>query len=270
MTKYHFGVGETITRIWEAGSGQPVLLLHEPGLRADWWRHNLSSLAAAGMRAISVDLPGHGFAEKPAPDGHTLDSYADFLGGLLELLDLEDVVVVASGATARMAGRRLSSAPDRVAGLLLISPLGVVEVEAQVGADLVLDITDASREGVARKFGRLFADHSVVTADWAEEEHKTNSAPGAAQELTAVAAMTDQLLTEPDPGELAKVAAQMPVQLLWGAADQVAPAQLAGQTAAVLGISPATVIDGAGHAVQYERPDALGDALVRIRSAATR
>ena len=47
------------------GDGPLVLLLH--GFPEHWWawRHQLPALAAAGYRAVAVDLPGYGRSDKP-------------------------------------------------------------------------------------------------------------------------------------------------------------------------------------------------------------
>jgi pimeloyl-ACP methyl ester carboxylesterase len=50
----------------EAGAGAPVVLLH--GFPEFWysWRRQLPALAAAGLRAIALDLPGYNESDKPA------------------------------------------------------------------------------------------------------------------------------------------------------------------------------------------------------------
>jgi len=49
----------------EEGRGPLVLLCH--GFPEIWysWRHQLAPLAAAGYRAVAVDLPGYGRSDKP-------------------------------------------------------------------------------------------------------------------------------------------------------------------------------------------------------------
>src|SRR5262245_65558384 len=56
-------------RYLEDGSGVPAILLHGSSLgsSADVFRRNLPALAAGGVRAIAVDLPGFGKSD-PAPD----------------------------------------------------------------------------------------------------------------------------------------------------------------------------------------------------------
>ena len=50
----------------EAGSGPLVLLVH--GFPESWysWRYQLPSLAAAGYRAVAVDVRGYGRSSRPA------------------------------------------------------------------------------------------------------------------------------------------------------------------------------------------------------------
>ncbi|MFC9502103.1 alpha/beta fold hydrolase [Streptomyces sp. NPDC057002] len=59
------------THLVEQGDGPLVLLLH--GFPESWytWRHQLPALAAAGYRAVAVDVRGYGRSSRPA----TVESY---------------------------------------------------------------------------------------------------------------------------------------------------------------------------------------------------
>jgi pimeloyl-ACP methyl ester carboxylesterase len=54
------------THLVEQGTGPLVLLVH--GFPESWysWRHQLAALAAAGYRAVAVDVRGYGRSSKPA------------------------------------------------------------------------------------------------------------------------------------------------------------------------------------------------------------
>ncbi len=69
----------------EAGSGPLVLLLH--GFPEFWWswRHQLTALAAAGSRAVAVDLRGYGDSDKP-PRGYDGWTLAGDVAGLIRAL----------------------------------------------------------------------------------------------------------------------------------------------------------------------------------------
>jgi pimeloyl-ACP methyl ester carboxylesterase len=69
----------------EAGTGPLVILLH--GFPEFWWswRHHLPALAAAGMRAVAVDLRGYGDSDKP-PRGYDLWTLSGDVAGLVRAL----------------------------------------------------------------------------------------------------------------------------------------------------------------------------------------
>jgi len=62
-----------------------VILLH--GFPEFWWswRHQLPALAAAGMRAVAVDLRGYGDSDKP-PRGYDLWTLSGDVAGLIRAL----------------------------------------------------------------------------------------------------------------------------------------------------------------------------------------
>lgn len=47
------------------GEGEPVLLLHGWPTSSYLWREVIPAIAAAGSRAIALDLPGFGASDKP-------------------------------------------------------------------------------------------------------------------------------------------------------------------------------------------------------------
>ncbi|HWO63877.1 MAG TPA: alpha/beta hydrolase [Umezawaea sp.] len=69
----------------EMGDGPLVLLLH--GFPEFWWswRHQLTSLAEAGYRAVAVDLRGYGDSDKP-PRGYDGWTLAGDVAGLIKAL----------------------------------------------------------------------------------------------------------------------------------------------------------------------------------------
>src|SRR3954465_157463 len=64
-THRHVSVGGIRLHVAEAGEGPPVVLLH--GFPEFWysWRHQLPALAAAGYRAIAIDMRGFERSDKP-------------------------------------------------------------------------------------------------------------------------------------------------------------------------------------------------------------
>ncbi|MCU1690426.1 MAG: alpha/beta hydrolase, partial [Jatrophihabitantaceae bacterium] len=77
----------------EAGSGPLILLLH--GFPEFWWtwRHQLTALAAAGYRAVAVDLRGYGASDKPPRGYDTATLTADITQLVTALGEREAILV---------------------------------------------------------------------------------------------------------------------------------------------------------------------------------
>jgi pimeloyl-ACP methyl ester carboxylesterase len=105
----------------EAGEGPLVLLVH--GFPESWysWRHQLPALAAAGYRAVALDVRGYGRTSKPlaVEDYRMLRLVADNVG-LVAALGAETAVIVGHDWGAPIAWTSALLRPDvftAVAGL---------------------------------------------------------------------------------------------------------------------------------------------------------
>ncbi|MEV4438860.1 alpha/beta hydrolase [Streptomyces sp. NPDC049577] len=107
----------------EQGSGPLVLLVH--GFPETWysWRHQLPVLAAAGYRAVAVDVRGYGRSSKPAAvDAYRmLDLVADNVA-VVHALGEESAVVVGHDWGANIAASSALLRPEvfRAVGLLSV------------------------------------------------------------------------------------------------------------------------------------------------------
>jgi pimeloyl-ACP methyl ester carboxylesterase len=94
----------------EQGNGPLVLLVH--GFPESWysWRHQLPALAAAGYRAVAIDVRGYGRSSKP-PE---IDAYR-----LLELVADDEAILHALGAdNAAIVGHDWGSSIASTSALL--------------------------------------------------------------------------------------------------------------------------------------------------------
>ncbi len=103
----------------------PLLLLHGLNINASVWRPQIEGLAQH-CRIYAPDVPG--FAGRSAPERipYMGRSYADWLSDVLDQLEIERVLVVGSSAGGHFALKLAAYAPQRVAGLLLLNPVGIV------------------------------------------------------------------------------------------------------------------------------------------------
>ncbi|MBU3060549.1 alpha/beta hydrolase [Nocardia sp. NEAU-G5] len=88
-----FHVAEAAPESGVAPDAPLVLLLH--GFGDFWWswRHQLTGLAALGLRAVAVDLRGYGDSDKP-PRGYDGWTLAGDVAGLIRALGHTDAVLV--------------------------------------------------------------------------------------------------------------------------------------------------------------------------------
>src|SRR5437870_2944239 len=106
--------------VW--GAGRPVVLVHAWGLNSHMWNMQLPSLINAGLRVVTIDHRGHGRSDRPTT-GYDLDTMSADVIGVLDALDLSDVVLVgqsmggtvvahsAGGLTSERIGKIVLSAP---------------------------------------------------------------------------------------------------------------------------------------------------------------
>ncbi len=104
----------------EAGSGPLVLLLH--GYPEFWWawRHQLVALAAAGFRAVAVDLRGYGASDKP-PRGYDLPTLSADVAAVVRALGEPDAVVVGHDWGGLLGWTMAALHPRTVRGLVVLS-----------------------------------------------------------------------------------------------------------------------------------------------------
>ena len=106
----------------EQGRGPTVLLCH--GFPESWysWRHQLSSLAAAGFNVVAPDMRGYGQTDRPESiDQYSLLHLIGDLIGLLDALGKETAVVVGHDWGAPVAWYSALLRPDRFRGVAGLS-----------------------------------------------------------------------------------------------------------------------------------------------------
>ncbi|MCF3128834.1 alpha/beta fold hydrolase [Streptomyces olivochromogenes] len=127
----------------EQGTGPLVLLVH--GFPESWysWRHQLPVLAAAGYRAVAVDVRGYGRSSKPvATDAYRMLNLVEDNVSVVHGLGEESAVVIGHDWGAPIAATSALLRPDvfRAVGLLSVpyTPRGgprPSDVFAQMGGD---------------------------------------------------------------------------------------------------------------------------------------
>ena len=107
-------------RYLEDGSSVPAILLHGSSLgsSADVFRRNLPALAAGGIRAIAVDLPGFGKSD-PAPDLSGAARNA-FILRFMDELGLKHAALIGHSSSGGPAVSIALKNPDRVSHVIVL------------------------------------------------------------------------------------------------------------------------------------------------------
>ena len=141
------------------GNGKPVVFSHGWPLSGDAWESQMLFLAERGYRCIAHDRRGHGRSSQPW-NGNEMDTYADDLAELFNVLDLKDATMVGhstgGGEVARYIGRHGSS---RVAKAVLVSavPPLMLKTKANPGG-LPIEVFDGIRAASAANRSQLYKD----------------------------------------------------------------------------------------------------------------
>jgi non-heme chloroperoxidase len=141
------------------GSGQPIVFCHGWPLDGDAWDPHMMFFGGRGYRVIAHDRRGHGRSSQTW-GGNDMDTYADDLAELLEVLDLRKVILVGhstgGGEVVRYIGRHGSERVDRLVLISAVPPLMARTVTNPDG--IPLDAFDAMRAGMLRDRSQFFRD----------------------------------------------------------------------------------------------------------------
>ena len=150
----------------EAGTGEPILLIHGMAGSSQTWRAIMPALAKK-YRVIAPDLLGHGQSAKPRSD-YSLGAFAVGLRDILDELEVESATVIGHSLGGGVAMQFLYQHPSYCRRLVLISSGGlgqdvglILRLLSAPGAELVeLDrrMRDAVWQGMDERGHTLALD----------------------------------------------------------------------------------------------------------------
>jgi pimeloyl-ACP methyl ester carboxylesterase len=118
----------------EAGSGQPVILLH--GFPETWyaWRHQIPVLGER-YRLIVPDLRGYGATEKAAA-GYDKRTMANDIRALMHALDIRKAAIIGHDRGARVGTRFVKDHPDATARFAALDNIPTRFIFENMNADV--------------------------------------------------------------------------------------------------------------------------------------
>jgi pimeloyl-ACP methyl ester carboxylesterase len=264
-------------------SGQIVLLVHGTGAWSEIWRSTLERLAAAGFRAVAVDMPPFGYSEQPAARDYTTTTQGRRLAALVESLG-GPVVLVGHSFGARATVEAAMLAPERLRALVLVdaalglhdasgSPLPAVPPPAPTVVSTALGIAPLRHGLVAATVTNPLLTRTLLEQLISRKEAATPAVvamlqrPLAIEGSTAAAGEWLAWFVNPDSpqhsGKLASYAAlTAPAFVIWGETDTLTPLPQGRAIAALLPMATLHVLPATGHIPAIENPAAFDEALV--------
>ncbi|MCI0749264.1 MAG: alpha/beta fold hydrolase, partial [Nevskiales bacterium] len=106
-------------RYLEAGTGPPLVFLHNGGTDHRIWDHQIAYFSKS-HRVIAPDLLGSGESDKPRVD-YTLPLYVEVVGTLVDTLNLAPVTLVGNCMGSAMSLAYAAQQPDKVRRLVLFN-----------------------------------------------------------------------------------------------------------------------------------------------------
>ncbi|GAB3416851.1 alpha/beta fold hydrolase [Flindersiella endophytica] len=260
--KARLATGITVPYIEQGDpGGSPVVLLHA-------WAESSASfdrllpLLPAGLRLLAPDLRGHGHADRPA-DGYTLAEIATDVEAFLDAASVRSAVLLGSSSGGYVAQQVAVSAPDRVAGLVLVGAPRSLQGRPPF-AEEVERLTDPVDRAWVRDSLAWFPVFHEVPA-WYVEDRIDDGAQMPAHVWRASLA---GLCAAVPPTEAGTITA--PTIVIWGGRDDLLPREDAERLRAAIPGSRLAVYDDTGHLVLWEQPERVArDAAALVASVTT-
>ena len=252
----------------DEGEGPSVLLMHGEPTWGYLWRKVMPPLLEAGFRCVVPDLPGFGRSDKPVDDGwYTFDRHTDAIVTLVDELDLEDTTLVCHDWGGPI-GLRVASIerPERF-GRIVAMDTGLFTGRQRMSdawnhfRDFIASHRDVRVEMPIRGGCATELSPEVVaayTAPFPDADHKAgirSFPPMIPMEPDALGAAEGQATAEYLRSD------SRPSLLFWGDSDAALPLDPVGRQVQSLlpAAPPLTVVEGAGHFLQEDRGEFIGE-----------
>ena len=259
------------TRVLEAGSGPPLLILHGTGGHAETYQRNIGPLSKH-FRVIVPDMIGHGFSGRPNVD-YTLDDFADHLFALLDVMKIDRAHVSGESLGGCIAAWMTITQPERIDRLVLNT--GILDRPDEKGLVQLADLEqrtrkladDCSLDTVRRRLEWLVLDSQTMTEEMVHIRHRIYNQPGmidsVVRVMNAVLSMNrgpycggDYLARE----RMAEIS--RPTLVLWSDHNPGKPFDVIKPAIDLIPDAEVHIIKDAAHWPQFEQPEAVNGLMI--------
>jgi len=240
-----------------------VVLVHGAGMNRTVWQLQTRYLAHHGYRVAALDLPGHGGSDGPPLE--SIGEMADWVIDVVAALDLAPAHIVGHSMGTYLAIEAAARRPELVRSIVLVGTAVAMPVHPELLDAAANDVVHASRLMTSWSFG-------------ARAHIGSHSTPGMwlLGGSTALLDVSSEGSLEADMAAcnayegalLAAAEVLCPVTLVLGSVDKMTPAKRAVDLAAAFTESHTVVLDGIGHMLAMEAPNATRNAIIEALASA--
>jgi pimeloyl-ACP methyl ester carboxylesterase len=263
------------TRVWveEAGpvDGTPLVLIHGFGGWSWSWRATLPALAAAGYRAVAVDLANFGLADKSWDLDTRHAAQADVVAAIMDARGISRATLVGHSMGGNVLAWFAARHADRIDGAVLVD--AATGPAASGGPAFVGSLV---RLPNVRRIGQLVLRSQLDEARMADilrsayadpARVTTEDVSGYAAPLQTVDWDLGLLAILRDSGDSALDSPigdvlRVPTVIIWGRDDPWIPLESGEALRDALPDAEWHIIDDAGHLPMEEQPAAFNDVLL--------
>ncbi len=252
-------LGDQLVHVEQAGTGEPVVLLHGFGASTYAWRKIIPGLAAR-FHVIAIDLNGFGYTQRPKDfESYSREGQADMVLRVMDALGIQKARFAShsygGGITIWLASRH----PERVRSMVLVDSSAPTYANdrrsrlAGLRPVAALALRALLRPGsVRRSLINSVYDDSLVTPELVQAYYDRLRVEGV---LDAYVGLTAPVRRPPEPVRLESI--EVPVLLVWGADDRLIPAEDGRRAAGQFPHGEFAVLERTGHIPMEERPEEL-------------
>jgi len=242
-----------------------VLFIHGMGAWSELWRETLDVTAAAGFRAVAMDLPPFGFSERPVPGAYGRQYQARRIVGVIDALGVKRAMLVGHSFGGGPTMEAVLLAPERIRSLVLADAAIGLDAEPGGPAAAVLRARPLRNALVATTVTNPHLTRRLLTRFVADPGSVTDARVQLLQAPLVVRGSTDafgdwlvDFLTSRDVPLSARPdfyrAVTVPTLLIWGDRDTTTPLAQGQRLAQLIRGAQLTVMSGIGHMPQIEDP----------------
>lgn len=242
----------------EAGDGPAVVMIHGFGGHTVSFRHTIPALAAAGYRALALDLKGFGYSERVKGGDYSNEEQARLVLGFMDAMAIERATLIGHSMGGAVAMRAAAQAPERVDRLVLAASVSGDRVRMAIPPSRMLRSTLPllARLGGRRLFIASWYDWSRIPNAAFQEYRKAARIKGS---LDGVIEMLKDTRKDP-PIDFSRIT--HPVLILWAAAERVVPQWMFARLRQRFPRARVQIIPRAGHVLLEERPESCNPVIL--------